>query len=227
MKHFEFQIPGYIFYAIIFLWISPLQLASQNDTLKSSEQFLFPSFSLGIVKMKSGEKITLMLNYDLVNEKMVFFQKGQKFEMINYDAVDTVFIQRRKFVPAGKLFFEVMVNAPVSFFIQHRGSLQSPPRPAPYGGTSEVSSSTYINNLNMGGQIFRMNVKPEISVNVIPLYWIRNKGEMFSFVKEKQLLRIFSDKKNEMRQYIRQNHLDTEKSSDLIRIVNHYNGFPE
>jgi hypothetical protein len=227
MQNMGFRRPLSKFIIIISLLIVPFQLKSQTDTINNPAQFLFPHFSLGIVKMKNSEKVTLLLNYNIVTEKMIFFQNDLQFDLINYENVDTIYIQKRKFIPSGKVFYEVMVKAPVSFFVQHRGSLQSPPKPAAYGGTSEVSSSDYITNINFGGDVFRMKNIAEFVVKVDPLYWIRNKDKMLSFMNEKQLLKILSDKKNDVRQFIRQNNLDVEKPSDIIRIVNHYNGFSE
>lgn len=210
---------------MMFLLNFSFHLIAQTDSLQNPTQFLFPEFSRSTVKMKVDKDLTIMLNYNIVTEKMVFFQKGQLFDMINYETVDTIYMQNRKFIPYGKVFYEVLVIAPVSLFIQHKGEVQTPGRPAAYDGTSQVSSSTYINwsQIGTGSNVYRMRSKPDIIINDKSLYWVRKNNTMFSFLNEKQLLKIFPERKNEIRQYIKKNLLNTENSDDLIRVINYCN----
>jgi len=201
-----------------------LSITGQADSVKNPEQFMFPAFNVGIVKLKTGEKIPLRLNYNVATEKMVFYQNKQVFDLTEYETVDTIYIQRRKFVPANRVFYESLVNGQVSLFIQHRAQIIQPPRPAAYGGTSQVSSSTYITNLKMGGETFRMKNTQEIRVEPDPMIWIRKDGEMHPVVNKKGLLKIFQEDKNTVSDYIRQNNLNTENPDDLIKLIKYYNG---
>ena len=210
---------------LFFLLISfSLKINAQSDTIMIPEQFLFPEFSTGVLKMKNGEKVILNLNYNVVNEKMVFKQKDRIYDMVNYSNVDTVFIHQRKFVPVGKVFYEVIVNAPVSLFVQHKSTIKNPSRPAAYGGTSDVSSSTYINNMRIGNDVFRMDSNQEIIIEPKPVSWIRKNNEMYAVTNQKHFQKIFLDRKNVIREFIRQNHLDIENYDHLIKVVNYYNG---
>lgn len=127
--------------------------------------------------MKNSEKAVLRLNFNIVTEKMVFMQKGMIYDILNIESIDTIYINERRFVPEGKVFYEVLVKGPVSLYLQNAGRVKSPSRPAAYGGTSELSSSTYINNMKLGNQVFRMESKPEIKVLYDPVLWIRKDNE--------------------------------------------------
>lgn len=199
-------------------------LNAQKESVKNPEQFMFPEFNVGVVKLKTGEKIPLRLNYNVVTEKMVFFQSNQVFDMTDYETVDTIYIQKRKFVPVNRVFYESLVNGPVSLFIQHRATVIQPSRPAAYGGTSQVSSSTYINNLSFGSETFRMKNDQEIGVEPDPMIWIRKDSEMHPVVNKKGLLNIFPEKKKVVSDFIQQNNLNTENPYDLIKLIRYYNG---
>ena len=209
---------------ILLLFSFSLKINAQSDTTMIPEQFLFPEFSMGVLKMKNGEKVILNLNYNVVTEKMVFKQKDRIYDMVNYSNVDTVFIYQRKFVPVGKVFYEVLVNAPVSLFVQHKGTIKNPSRPAAYGGTSDVSSSTYISNLRIGNDVFRMDNNQEVLIVPKPVSWIRKNNEMYAVINQRHFRKIFPDRKNEMREFIRQNNLDLENCDHLIKVVHYYNG---
>jgi hypothetical protein len=203
--------------------IFSIRIIAQTDSVKNPEQFLFPKFSIGKVSLKDGRDLDLILNYNIVTEKMVFLQRGQLFDMINYEAVDTIYILQRRFIPFGKVFYEVALNGPVSLFIQHKGDIQSPARPAAYGGTSQVSSSTYYNYITLGNDAFRMSSKPEIIITAESINWIRKNNTMYNIVSNKQLLKILFDRKSAIRQYIRANLLNTKNSDDLLKVINYYN----
>ena len=42
------------------------------------------------------------------------------------ETIDTVYIQNRKFIPEGKVFYEVATNTPVALFIQHKSDIIPP-----------------------------------------------------------------------------------------------------
>jgi hypothetical protein len=225
MKERLMRFCNYFFFFVI-IGALPYDVLSQQDTVSNPDQFLFPEFSVGVAKTKNGEKAVLSLNYNIVTEKMVFMQGKQIFDIVNQSIIDTVFIEGRKFIPFGKVFYEIAVGGNASFFIQHKGAVKKPPRPAAYGGTSEVSSSTYINNLKMGSNVYRMDQNTEIIIEPGSLYWIRKNYEMYLVTNKKSLLEIFADRKREVKEFMSKPKFDTENPEQLKDLVNYYNGLP-
>jgi hypothetical protein len=217
-------IPGKYIFVVALLSVLSFGLQAQVDTISNPDQFLFPEFSVGVARTKNGEKAVLNLNYNIVTEKMVFIQDKKIFDIVNQSIIDTVFIEGRKFIPFGKVFYEIAVSGNASFFIQQKGAVKKPPRPAAYGGTSEVSSSTYVNNLKMGSNVYRMEQNTEIIIEPGSLYWIRKNYEMYLVTNKKSLLEIFSDKKREVKEFMSKSKFDTENPEQLKDLVNYYNG---
>jgi len=213
-----------IFILIIAFFLLPSnKTLSQIENFKGLPQFLFPEFSATRVKMKAGKDLNLLLNYNLVNEKMVFFQKDQVYDMLNQSNVDTIYLSGSKFIPYEKVFYDAHPGVPVSLFIQHRGRLLAPPKPAAYGGTSEVSSSTYITRMELGSQVYNMKLEGDLRVKYDPLYWVKFNDQMYSFVNEKQYLKIFTGKEEVLKQFIKKNRLKFEKADDLLKIWGYTN----
>ncbi|MCX6330648.1 MAG: hypothetical protein NTZ85_14180 [Bacteroidia bacterium] len=209
---------------ILMLLIIALNLQAQLDTVSNPAQFVFPEFSVGVVKMKTGEKIILNLNYNVLTEKMVFKQKNRIYDIVNTDAIDTVYIQEVKFVPMGKAFYEVLVSGPSSLFYQHAGDLKKPSRPAAYGGTTEVSSSTYINNLRLGNDVYRMEKNKEVVIEEKSVIWIRKSNSMYAVTDKKHLFAALPDKKEELKQYIRKNQVKIDNPYQMTDLIKYYNG---
>lgn len=202
-------------FLIMFLLICSIKLPAQTNVTQDLTQYLFPEFSKSTVKMKKGGDITLMLNYNTVTERMVFEQKDQFFDMVNQETVDTAYLQNRKFVPFGKAFYEVLVNAPVSLFIQHRSNLMAPGKPAAYGGTSEVSASTYLSSIYLETGFYNFKLPSDYKVKASPVNWVRINDNLSSFFNERQFLKIFPQKEGELKKFIKENKIKFEKHEDL------------
>jgi hypothetical protein len=197
--------------------------SAQIESFSDLPQYLNPEFSASRVKMKVGKDLSLMLNYNMVTEKMVFFQKDNVYDMLNQGSVDTIYMGGSMFIPYEKVFYEVYPGTPVSLFIQHKGRIQSPPKPAGYGGTSEVSSSSYISRIDLGSQVYNMKLEGGLRVKYDPVYWVRVNDKMISFTSEKLFLKIFPEKEAELKQYIKKNRLKFEKPADLLKIWKYTN----
>ena len=70
--------------------------------------FLFNDFVQAQVKFRNHSVSAVSLNYDASNKTMLFRQRGEMMEMTNPAQVDTIIIGKRKFVPEGKGFYEVV-----------------------------------------------------------------------------------------------------------------------
>jgi hypothetical protein len=195
------------------------ELRSQPGSESSSPQFLFPEFSLGIVKMKNGKSQTTSLNYNTVSERMVYDRSGQIYDIMNPEQIDTVILSERKFIPYGKIFNEVLLIARISLFVEFKGELIPPGAPAGYGGTSQVSNTKYVSSVQLSGGYYNLKLPSDYLVKVDPVYWIRKDSLMSSFVSERQFLKIFPDKESELKHFIKQNKIRFEQVPDLIRLI--------
>jgi len=198
-------------------------LSAQSDTLKHPEQFLFPEFSRGKVSMKTGGDIDLVLNYNIISEKIVFVQNGKILGLGKPGSVDTVYIQDKKLVPVGKAFFAVLAGSPVSLLIQYKGLIRQPPKMDSYGRASEASSTTSINSMKVGNEFYTLTDQ-DIIINKEIVYWIRINDSIQSFRDANQLIKIFPDFKNEIRSYIRQNKTKFGNSDDILKLTIYCNG---
>jgi len=204
-----------------------LRLSAQSEQVDNLPQFLLPEFSKSIVKMDAGKDLTLMMNYNIVTEKMVFLQKNQVFDLLNQQNVDTIIMNSMKFVPVGKTFHEVILKGPVNLYIQHKGKVQEPGKPAAYGGTSQVSSSTYMERLdfgNNGNSIYNKKLPEEFTVKSETIYWISFNDNKSSFSNERQFLKVFPGKEGEIKKFIKENHFKIENSEDVIKLVKYSYG---
>lgn len=193
-------------------------LNSQTSTQEEYPQFLFPDFSMGTMKMKNGNTRDFLLNYNIITEKMVYRQGENFYDMITID-VDTVFVRQRKFIPSGKFFYELLLDSSVSLLIQHKGKLTPRGAPAAYGGTSQISSSTYLSSVNLTGGQANLKLPDFYIVQPEPVFWIRNGSDMLSFLNKKQFMEIFTGHEKELNNFIRKNRIKFDNISDMVKLT--------
>jgi hypothetical protein len=208
---------------MILILILSLPLKSQTTSDGSSPQFLFPDFTTGKVKMKNGSSQSIVLNYNTVSEKMVYEKEDKLYDMMTTELMDTVFVQNSKFVPVGQVFYEVLLVAPISLFVQHKGDLLPPGAPAGYGGTSQVSNTKQMTSVELSSGYYNLKLPADYIVKANPVYWIRKDNNKYSFINEKQFLKIFPGKEGDLKQFIKQNRIKFNKLSNIVRLVEHCN----
>lgn len=203
---------------VIFLLIVSKALGQTNATVESP-QYLFDNFSKGKVLMKNKELQPAVMNYNTVTEKMVYEHNGELLSLINFNVVDTIYLQDSKFIPVGKVFHELIETSPIPLFIQHRRKLLPPGKNVGFGQTSELSSSYSLSSLEHSSNNYNLAPPSDYKVKNIPVYWLMKDGKMVSFSNVRQLQKLFPKKKREINALIKEEKLNLEKKDDLVKII--------
>lgn len=196
-----------------------MTLKSQTSFNRSSSQYLFQVFTSGDVKMKNNKIQNFNLNYNTVSEKMVYEQNGKRYDFVNLAMVDSIYLQNRRFVRVGNAFYEVLLIAPISLFIQYKAKLLPAGTQAGYGGTSQLSSTDRLSSLPSSTGTTNLELPNDYIIKVDDAYWIRKDSSMMSFQNERQFLKIFPEKEGDLKQFIKQNRIKFSELSNLIRLV--------
>ena len=218
MKRIQFQNSSKILVTIVCTGLS-LLLSGQSNKDGSMPQYLYEEFTNCDILMKSGQLHNQEVNYNTLTGKMVFTRDGKYYDISNPEMVDTVYLNKSKFVPVGKAFYEVILSTPAALYVQHKGSLQSAGKPVGYGGTSQVASSTSLSSINLDSRQWNLSIPSDYIVTLSREYWILKGTEMVSFGNEKQFLKLFPDKTDKLKSFIKENRLKFDKQDHLIMLV--------
>jgi hypothetical protein len=207
----------------IVLMLTIMKLTAQIDSIANLPQYLFPNFDTSSVRLKTGEFFKAVMNYNTLTEKMTFYQNGKLLDLIKPKTIDTICIQNKLFVPIENSFYEVILNTPIAFFIQHKSDLISTGRPAALGTTSQTSGITSVSKLIGDENTYNLKLPENFKIKPYEVYWVRMNKEMHKFLNEHQLLRIFPANENEIKDFINQSHLKINKSGDLLKLAHFCN----
>jgi hypothetical protein len=222
MRQFIFHKNKRVYVTISFLMAFTIHLCSQTLSTKDLAQFLFPDFSGSIVKMKAATDISLVLNYNTVSEKMVFQQDGQLYDVVNPEAIDTIYLHNSSFVYYDTVFYEVVVKGIYPFYIQHKSYISYRNKPAS-SGTSQVSASNYYPLDNASNVNLNLKLPSNYIVKSSPVYWVTVNDIRYSFINEKQFLKIFPEKATRIKEFIKGSGIKIKNREDLIKLGNFCN----
>lgn len=200
-----------------------LPLFAQTDSLINLPNLLLPRFTKSVVKLKSGVINTATLNYNTVDQEMVFMQKKLFMILDEPQLIDTIFMANRTFVPMEKGFYELAVIAPVALFIQHKSYVESEGYPTGYGARSQTTGPSYVRQIYGATGAIDLKIPTGNKVVYDPLYWIRKDGKMNAFETKRQFLKILPEKETELNQFISKNNIDFKKKENVIKLVNYCN----
>lgn len=192
--------------------------AQEEFFIKELSHYVFPSFTAGTVKQKSGEINKAVLNYNSVTEEMIFEQGGQNLALDKTENIDTVFIQNRRFVPFGNVFYEIATNTPATLFIQHKTQL-IPPGNNTGLGTSQTAAITNITDLKAAGLAYKLKLPDDYKVINKTVYWLRKNNNYYLIKNEKNLEDLFTDKAAAIKKYVKDNKLNFRNPDDIAKAV--------
>jgi hypothetical protein len=203
---------------IVILSLIVPDLTGQTDPANQLPQFLFPVFTKSLVKMKDGRQLTATLNYNMVDEEMIFNQNGAYLALEKPKEIDTIYLQNRRFVPVGNAFYEVLSNGTACLYIQHKARYSPKGSPTAYGMTSKTLGPSKVLSMEVGNQVRQVELPDNVEVSPATVNWVSYKKEMYKFSTEKQFLKLFPENEDKLKEFIKTNKIEIKSREDLIKL---------
>ncbi len=208
----------------VVLFCIEIQLTAQADSAIKRSQFLLPDFTSGTIMLKTGGKIEREINFNLLTGKLNYMENGKVMDLINPQAIDTVYILNNKFIYNDNAFLEVIIEAPVSLYLEHKGQLISSGKEGPYGTTSQTSGPTSLKRYLTDANTYNLKLPEEFKVIKSFVPWVKINNEFHKFLTIKQFQKLFPDNKDNLNQFINKFKPSIKNPDDLIKLVNYCNG---
>ncbi|MCX6333264.1 MAG: hypothetical protein NT092_03070 [Bacteroidia bacterium] len=217
-----------LFAAIVVLLISSSipgnELNCQEENLNPLPQYLFPSFAKGVIHMKDGRELAAVLNYNMVDQEMVF-QQGKYYMVLDKpEEIYSILLQNRRFEYVEKVFYEVVSEGTVTLYIQHKSKYAPVGNTGAYGTKSQTSATINVTTVQGGNQVRFLDVPDNVTISPATVYWAKINGEMEKFTSEKQLLKLFPERETELKEFIKSTGADIKTREGLMQVGNFLNG---
>jgi hypothetical protein len=212
---------NYLFMIVLgLMFISPVTtLKGQTDSLVNMPNLLLPKFTKSLILFKSGEQKKATINYNVVDEVMVFMQ-GKTFMVLDQpELIDTVYMANRKFVPVKNAFYEVILKEPVVLLKQHKSYTELEGYPTGYGAKSQTTAPNYVRQIYGANGAIDLKIPTGTKFTDDSRYWVNQNGQLSDFDSKRQFTKIFPGKDKEINDYLKKNSVDfkdTEKVKLLV-----------
>ncbi|MEI7422695.1 MAG: hypothetical protein WCK18_11395 [Prolixibacteraceae bacterium] len=181
--------------------------------------YVYPEFIKGSVLMKSGVKNEAMLNYNALTEEMIFIKDGKNLAITRLEDIDTVYIGETKFIILKNKFVEILYHNKYDLYAGYKGSIVDPGKPAAYGGTSQTSSVTSYSTFLSNGQAYALQLPEGVETKGSTDYWLKKDGQVQLFVNLRQLARLFEDKSDLFKKYVKENKVKYENEESVVGLI--------
>lgn len=209
--------------AFILLIGTVLNVNAQGNSDSPLPQFLFPVFADGVIVMKDASKSEARLNYNMVEEAMISEKAGVYWRSQNPALIDTIYLQNRKFVPVDNAFYEILATGETTFFLENKSKYVSVGEDIGYGVKSHSIDHTELTRFETWSSVATVELPKNVTISNVSVNWVRRNGSMQRFNTEKQLLKMFPEKKIQISDYIDKQKINLKVREDLIKLGNFCN----
>jgi hypothetical protein len=197
-----------------------LPATAQVDSVINLPNFLLPNFTRSIIKFKAGgDNKTAMLNYNVVDQEMVFLQPDGYMSLDNPDVIDTVYMANRKFIPVKSVFYEVLITGNNALFMQYKTIAESEGTPTGYGATSKTQGNTHVKQVYGPIGSVELKISDDVKLTEDNYYWMSIDNSVEKFATKRQFLKLFNSKEKELNQFIDRNNISFKKTTDVVKLV--------
>lgn len=210
-----------VFVVILFCFNGVAGLCQRDIKAVQLSHYILDSFTRGKVQLKSGKLYEQLLNYNVLTNEMVFRDGNRYLAIADPAGVDTIFINGRKFIFVNKKFYELLTGTTNPLFIEYTGKIEEPPVSVGYGNASPTTNTTSYTSLVGSGAVYDIKLPDDFKVTPGYNYWIRINDKYEKVNTDKQLAKVFPDKKDVIKEFIKANNISFSKKEDVIRLVQH------
>lgn len=191
---------------------------AQNAISERIPQYLFSEFADGMVVKKNGEKVVTPLNYNVVTEEMIFTRDDKYLALGGVSSIDTVYLNGMVFLPVDNKFYELAVEGENKLMVQFTGTVRVEGEDVGYGVTSQTSRITTLSSITNTGGFYNLDLPDNLLISRQILYFVEMDGTLERFVNERALLKIFRERKSEIKQLIDDMKIDFDNYNDVVSL---------
>ena len=191
-------------------------LASAQET----NGYYFKEFTNGQVILKNKQFARGKFNYDFVNHQMHFLNGNTDMIVENLQDIDTIIIDKTRFIPCEGRFMEVMKGKNVVVLIEKEVNTREEGKVGAMG----VATHGTVQAIDVNARFQRVNGENNTDLTIYKdeiknIYFIFVKREWKSFRNQVTFLKLFPKKQQEgIKEIIKEINVDFTNPEDVLKL---------
>lgn len=194
-----------------------------EKAIPTNERYRYEHFRQGTVNFHNGTKASARLNYNLLLEEIQFIDiTGDTLALADEHLVKQISIGDEKFYYDEQSgFVEAIADySPVKLAVHQKFTTINAEKMGAYEQSSAVSSiKTYKSYTTGNGQRQSLQLKGDVVLAIESTFYLVDQNNRTYKANNAALKKIFPDKKNTIRNYIKNEDIDFNSEEDLRKLL--------
>lgn len=189
----------------------------------SQSAMLFPDYKPATIILKGNKKVNVSANYDATKHLMMYKQGDDIMILENIQSVDSVLIDKHRFIPVKNHFYEVIPVNSEFLLVDWNISMTNIGYKGAYGQVTHSKVHKY-NVSAMTHDIYHTEARQNASLEVYRrsnnnTYYIIRNGKMLKFKDRKSLLKLFPERKMEIEELLKEEKTMFKSVEDVVELM--------
>jgi hypothetical protein len=194
-----------------------------EQAIPASDRYLLEQFQQGTVSLHNGTKANARLNYNLLLEEIQFIDiTGDTMALADEHLVKQISIDDKIFYYGEQSgFVETIADySPVKLAIHQKFATINAEKMGAYEQSSAVSSiRTYKSFTTNTGQRQNLKLKGDLVLAIESAFYFVDQNNRTYKANKSALRKIFPEKKNIIRDFVKEEKIDFNKEEDLRKLL--------
>ncbi|MBR5541861.1 MAG: hypothetical protein IKU64_05830 [Bacteroides sp.] len=192
---------------------------------QESNGYYFKDFTNGQVILKNKQFARGKFNYNFVNHQMHFLNGGVDMIVENLQDIDTIIIDKTRFIPFEGRFVEVMKGKNASILVEMNVNTREQGKVGAMG----VATHGTVQSIDVNARFQRVNGENNMDIKVYKdeikyTYFMNVKGGWKSFHNQATFLKLFPKKRHDaVKEIIKSLDVDFDHPDEVTKLCNEIN----
>jgi hypothetical protein len=208
-----------------------LGLSAQNETIvvkagtkamdyfPVSERYRYPQFDTGQIVFRSGRTNSLMLNYNTATGEVEFIKSPDTLAIANSWKKEIRYVVMQDTFYYDKGYIEIISGGHIKLGLKAYVRFKDILKKGAMGTTARASSVDTYNSMYSSGNLYKLIPNEDIELERTNEYYLYTPDAGFTLLLRKNILKLFPDKDNEIKTYLKSHKVRFFSRDDLIGLT--------
>lgn len=194
--------------------------ASITDCIPFNVRYRYPEFTDGKVFYKNGAFSVAKLNYNFLTGEMDYLQVGDTLSIANVTDIKLITVKKDTFY-FDNGFLELIKGGSIRVALKQYLKLLDKVNKDSYGSSGSGSATDSYSDFQTTGKNFKLQVNEDRIFKKTLQYYISVSQDRFVSFTRKNVMKLFPEKKDTLRDYLKSAEVNFNSKEDILRLANY------